>query len=29
VRPLYFKLIALASLMLSFGAGGRWIGSSG
>ncbi|MBI3492717.1 MAG: hypothetical protein HY047_13210 [Acidobacteria bacterium] len=31
VRPLYFKLVALVSLMLWFGvgAGGRWIGFSG
>jgi hypothetical protein len=31
VRPLYFKLVALVSLMLWFGVGaaGRWIGFSG
>ncbi len=28
-RPLYFKLVALVSLTLWFGAGGRWIGFSG
>jgi hypothetical protein len=31
VRPLYFTLVALVSLMLwlGVGAGGRWIGFSG